>query len=226
MTKSLGSPPLLSLLSQEALDELAQGGYKNVATCFTERSQSLYKCDLTCDKLALWVGNEFAGLSGLAISAADTELFIPMRGMIQSLNLSVAAAVCLNEISRQRTSVDPDGCRFAPTEAEQNIEALGVWTMNRNGGPVSLLLSLPRSLLRSLSDGHVARGMRPPQVQRQRQCRVLQRHDTQPVVRRFQLGQLCRQASLLGGRRLRGLPGDMSDQRESRLVGCWMVYAL
>ena len=69
-----------------------------MATCFTERSQSLYKCDLTCDKLALWVGNEFAGLSGLAISAADTELFIPMRGMIQSLNLSVAAAVCLNEI--------------------------------------------------------------------------------------------------------------------------------
>ena len=90
-----------------------------MAMCFTERSQSLYKCDLTCDKLALWVGNEFAGLSGLAISAADTELFIPMRGMIQSLNLSVAAAVCLNEISRQRTSVDPDGCRFAPTEAEQ-----------------------------------------------------------------------------------------------------------
>ena len=58
--------------------------------------------------------------------------------------------------------------------------------------------------------------MRPPQVQRQRQCRVLQRHDTQPVVRRFQLGQLCRQASLLGGRRLRSLPGDMSDQRDCR----------
>ena len=139
MTKSLGSPPLLSLLSQEALDELAQGGYKNVATCFTERSQSLYKCDLTCDKLALWVGNEFAGLSGLAISAADTELFIPMRGMIQSLNLSVAAAVCLNEISRQRTSVDPDGCRFAPTEAEQKkmVQSLTMRRRSYRTGPLS-----------------------------------------------------------------------------------------
>jgi len=29
------------------------------------------------------VGNEFAGLSDAAISAAEIELFIPMRGMIQ-----------------------------------------------------------------------------------------------------------------------------------------------
>lgn len=37
------------------------------------------------------------------------QLFIPMRGMIQSLNLSVATAVCLSEIARQRAmSEDPD----------------------------------------------------------------------------------------------------------------------
>ena len=30
-----------------------------------------------------------------------TNRFIPMRGMIQSLNLSVASAICLNEITRQ-----------------------------------------------------------------------------------------------------------------------------
>jgi tRNA C32,U32 (ribose-2'-O)-methylase TrmJ len=60
-------------------------------------------------QLALWVGNEFAGLSDLAISEADMQLFIPMRGMIQSLNLSVATAVCLSEIARQRAmSQDPD----------------------------------------------------------------------------------------------------------------------
>ena len=74
---------MLGLRLQEAIDELKKEGYSNIATCFTERSKSLYQCDLTCDKLALWVGNEFAGLSDMAITAADIELFIPMRGMIQ-----------------------------------------------------------------------------------------------------------------------------------------------
>ena len=62
-----------------------------------------------------------------------------MRGMIQSLNLSVAAAVCLNEISRQRTSVDPDGCRFAPTEAEQKkmVQSLTMRRRSYRTGPLS-----------------------------------------------------------------------------------------
>ena len=94
--------------TREAIDALKAEGYLNVATCFTQRSKSLYQCDLAAEKLALWVGNEFAGLSDLAISESDLELFIPMRGMIQSLNLSVAAAVCLNEISRQRSCVGDD----------------------------------------------------------------------------------------------------------------------
>lgn len=34
-------------------------------------------------QVALWVGNEFVGLSELAIAEADLQLFIPMRGMIQ-----------------------------------------------------------------------------------------------------------------------------------------------
>jgi len=33
---------------------------------------------------------------------ADRHITIPMSGMVQSLNLSVTAAICLYEISRQR----------------------------------------------------------------------------------------------------------------------------
>ena len=104
--------------TQEAIDALKHEGYTSVATCFTQNSKSLYKCDLTNDKLALWVGNEFAGLSEMAIANADIELFIPMRGMIQSLNLSVAAAVCLNEISRQRSTIE-NGAAWSLSEDEQ-----------------------------------------------------------------------------------------------------------
>jgi len=124
--------------TQEAIDELKKESYSSVATCFTERSKSLYKCDLIEDKLALWVGNEFAGLSEMAIGAADTELFIPMRGMIQSLNLSVAAAVCLNEISRQRSMIE-DGARWALSEEEQRKMASSLM-MRRRGfrpGPIT-----------------------------------------------------------------------------------------
>ncbi|EKX53506.1 hypothetical protein GUITHDRAFT_133205 [Guillardia theta CCMP2712] len=104
--------------TKEALEELKEMGYSNVCTCFTQSSKSLYRCSLLQDKLALWVGNEFAGLSDVAISAADVELYIPMRGMIQSLNLSVAAAICLSEICRQR-SQENDGERWTLSQEEQ-----------------------------------------------------------------------------------------------------------
>ena len=47
-------------------------------------------------------GNEKNGLSDLALSYSDGNFLIPMLGMSQSLNLSVACAVTLFEAQRQR----------------------------------------------------------------------------------------------------------------------------
>ncbi len=58
-------------------------------------------CDYTGDT-AFLIGNEGNGLSDEVLSAADTCVRIPMRGNLESLNASVAAAVLLYEADRQR----------------------------------------------------------------------------------------------------------------------------
>ena len=48
------------------------------------------------------MGNEHRGISEKIIEHSDKHIYIPMRGMIQSLNVSVATAVVLYEAQRQR----------------------------------------------------------------------------------------------------------------------------
>lgn len=47
------------------------------------------------ERLCLVVGNETDGISQALASAADTSVRVPMRGFVESLNLSVAAALLL-----------------------------------------------------------------------------------------------------------------------------------
>lgn len=63
--------------------------------------KSLYDLDL-CQNTAIVLGNEHAGVSDEAAKMADGNFEIPMYGMVQSLNVSVSAAVCLFEALRQR----------------------------------------------------------------------------------------------------------------------------
>lgn len=51
---------------------------------------------------ALVLGNEKAGVTPAAAALADAHVIIPMLGMVQSLNVSVAGAVILFEAQRQR----------------------------------------------------------------------------------------------------------------------------
>ncbi|HFE66584.1 MAG TPA: RNA methyltransferase, partial [Chloroflexi bacterium] len=52
--------------------------------------------------IALVMGSEAHGLSAAWFDAADVQLTIPMFGLVDSLNLSVATAVILYEVIRQR----------------------------------------------------------------------------------------------------------------------------
>ncbi len=55
-----------------------------------------------CESTAFVLGAEKWGLSESAKSLVDESIYIPMRGMVQSLNVSVAAATLLFEALRQR----------------------------------------------------------------------------------------------------------------------------
>lgn len=82
-------------------DQLRKEGFTICATRLDSRARMLYDLDLT-QKTAFVLGNEHRGVSEDAAEQADTVVIIPMRGMIESLNVSVAAGVCLYEALRQR----------------------------------------------------------------------------------------------------------------------------
>ncbi len=68
----------------------------------TDRApQSLYEANLT-GPLALLMGTEGRGLRRLTAESCDFLVHIPMQGTIESLNVSVAAGICLFEALRQR----------------------------------------------------------------------------------------------------------------------------
>lgn len=85
----------------ECYQSLRNEGFKIYATMLDENACSIYNIDFT-EKSAVILGNEHRGVSKEFALKADKTIYIPMHGMIQSLNVSVAAAVCLYEAQRQR----------------------------------------------------------------------------------------------------------------------------
>lgn len=88
--------------TRECLNLLKKKKYFLAATVLNSGAKPIYQSRLRLTKLALILGNEHSGLSPTAVKLSDLGFFIPMRGMVQSLNLSVTAGIFLYEISRQR----------------------------------------------------------------------------------------------------------------------------
>jgi len=88
-----------------------------VTSC-TPQARSLGDLDLTLPT-AFVMGNEHSGVDPQFAGQVDGEVYIPMYGMIQSFNVSVAAAILLAEASRQR-KVAGMYDRSSFSEAEQS----------------------------------------------------------------------------------------------------------
>ena len=94
-----------------------------------ERGHAIYVADLDDSAmspeevpveqpLAILFGGELAGVSEVARSLADGVVSVPMIGVTQSLNVSVAAAVTLNRLSERRRALpNTQGIHGARREA-------------------------------------------------------------------------------------------------------------
>lgn len=84
-----------------ALGPLKQAGYQVVGANLSPHSVDFREVDYT-RPTALLLGAEREGLSPEGCQLADIEVTIPMVGMVQSFNVSVAAGIILSEVQRQR----------------------------------------------------------------------------------------------------------------------------
>jgi tRNA (guanosine-2'-O-)-methyltransferase len=84
-----------------AITHLKSQKFKVYAAHFSEKSVDYRDINYT-QPTAILLGAEKWGVSEEAAQLVDEHIIIPMLGMVQSLNVSVAAAVILFEAQRQR----------------------------------------------------------------------------------------------------------------------------
>ena len=93
-------PYLMVTNLARTLNELKERGIRIVGTS-DDADQTLYAANLR-GPVALVLGAEGAGLRQLTRKTCDELVSIPMKGAVESLNVSVASGICLFEAMRQR----------------------------------------------------------------------------------------------------------------------------
>lgn len=130
----------------DALAAVRERGMQVLAAHLSPAARDFREPDYTRPTCVL-LGNERDGVSAEAAAAADAHVVIPMLGMVQSLNVSVATAVILFEAQRQRLAA---GMYDAPrlSDRARNDQAVR-WLYPRvaerldaEGRPLPLLATL------------------------------------------------------------------------------------
>ena len=86
---------------QEPIAQLQAQGYQVVAAHLSDTAKDFREVDFT-RPTALLLGTEKDGVSDQALAQVDQHITVPMLGMVESFNVSVAAAIILSEAQRQR----------------------------------------------------------------------------------------------------------------------------
>ena len=101
---------------ESACTHLRSKGFSLVAANLSSSAADYRDIDYT-RPTALIVGTELFGVSETALELADQQVTIPMKGMTQSLNVSVACAIVLYEALRQRDAAGLYGQRSSSRES-------------------------------------------------------------------------------------------------------------
>ena len=110
---------------QNCIDSLRDKGYQIIATTPHNNSCYLHEFDIT-KKSAIFFGTEKQGLSPEVIEQADGCLKIPMVGFTESLNISVSAAIIIQDITTRLRQSDLNW-ELSP---EEILEKRLLWAKN------------------------------------------------------------------------------------------------
>ncbi len=109
--------------SKNCIDTLRQDGYKIIAT--TPHSYDCLLPDFEIDgKTALFFGTERDGLSKTVLDEADGFLKIEMHGFTESLNISVSAAIILQDLATKLKKTKLDWGLTSDEKLEKRLD----WT--------------------------------------------------------------------------------------------------
>jgi tRNA (guanosine-2'-O-)-methyltransferase len=107
--------------AKTAIKQLQTRGFQVVAVHKSDRSINFREVDY-CQPTAVLFGAELFGVSDSAAALADRHVYIPMQGMVESYNVSVAAAIVLLEAQRQRDLAGLyDQCRLDKKTYEDTL---------------------------------------------------------------------------------------------------------
>lgn len=108
---------------QDCIDDLKASGYQIIATTPHNDSCMLDEFDIT-KKSALFFGTEKLGISKEVMEQADGFLKIPMVGFTESLNISVSAAIVIQDLTNR---LRKSGINWKLTE-EEKLDKKIDWT--------------------------------------------------------------------------------------------------
>ncbi|XP_021737196.1 uncharacterized protein LOC110703716 isoform X2 [Chenopodium quinoa] len=89
--------------TRDCFNVLKSRGYRIATTHLGIDTVSIYDMDWSCPT-AIVVGNENRGISEEALEFSDLHCSIPMNGMVDSFNVSVAAGILMHHAVFDRTS--------------------------------------------------------------------------------------------------------------------------
>jgi len=112
---------------ENACQHLRQQGFRLFGTQLGVNAIDYRQCDFT-GPTAFVLGAEKWGLTDTASAVVDQSIFIPMGGMVQSLNVSVAAAILLFEALRQRQQAELVPCNGEGLTPDQYEKILFEWS--------------------------------------------------------------------------------------------------
>ncbi|CUX96552.1 23S rRNA (guanosine(2251)-2'-O)-methyltransferase RlmB [Candidatus Doolittlea endobia] len=112
--------PLIRVINLARTQRLLQEHNVRIVGTVGEADHHIYQSKLT-GSLAIVMGSEGDGMRHLTRKYCDELISIPMAGTVSSLNVSVAAGVCLFEAVRQRLCLQKESPRCVPGVESQRF---------------------------------------------------------------------------------------------------------